>query len=1158
MNARENAGVMHHAGIGSAVRRWAASLLLLSALPGCGGGGGAAGVAGSSGASTSSGITHGTTLALGDDAPGVVVNITSITGGGSSGSYPTVTFTIRDTSGDNWFLSEMAAGSILISGPSTNYQRVIAEQTDLITRSVYQGNGTYTYTFPTPMPVNYLAPYNDSATYGSGDGELQGTALQAGTYTVGIFTYWNYTADGVAYKDVANDTEDFLFGAGVLSAREVVKNDNCNYCHVTLQAHSGVRRETKLCLLCHTSGAEDWSATYPAAGGTPGTTIDFRVMIHKIHSGAKLASVLGISTDGTGARTYGNTATTDCIVDSAGTLHNYSAIISPVFPSYSAAVAKKVGYEDLSSTNKTTDGSKRQGLIACYKCHGDPDGAGALTAPSQGNLITTQPTRRACGSCHDDVVWANPYAANSLTMAAQANDGSCTTCHAASGTPGAGNPTSTSEAHVHPAVDPTYYSGLNFAITAVTGWAAGTHFVAGEKPVITFTVKDDANVNVPFYKLSANSTTAVGPNTNRQLVFPMNGPKSATVPVADFSGRLVFSSSTSGRGTMSRVVGSTASEVLKVQFTSATAFTVTATSNLSATTDLSARGTGALQATQNTATSGISISNIELDPTFTSQLMTVTFASATSFTIAGSVSGASVVGTLPGTTGANAVGRYTFTDGGGATCKFTITTGTVAPAGGAILYMCVFKTSSNNHLFAITSGTNGAFASGHRFYYETVDNSLTSYTYNLPMDMLYEFLGDATGTTGTFVAGNLPVYAGRQTVYERTASTDIGATITVAAANDRFVAVSDWSGLSGGKICVIDDGTANKEEYLLVGTTDLAPDGATQRVWFTTPLRYSHVGATTIKTVAFTTRLEATHYTLNPTTGTVYFINSLTSGNAVVMSYRTHGAFGRYRHNGDARQDTYPPPMNDAANLGQDWGEWQGLAFQSGTYNLSVWGTLPIYVTKNGSTQVYSIAETAATSDVRYGSSGTATAYGLISSANNCAKCHDGIYFHGGSREGADTCLTCHGTAGCEDWPQYASAGTVITATSGVTVNFRTMLHKIHMGEELTNASTYTVVGNSAATHTYEEVVFPPMPGHAKHCTKCHGDANTAWKTPSTRTHAAETAPTRNWNAVCTSCHDSTTTQTHVNANTVAGVEACGTCHGVGQTYAVETVHKNR
>ena len=84
-------------------------------------------------------------------------------------------------------------------------------------------------------------------------------------------------------------------------------------------------------------------------------------------------------------------------------------------------------------------------------------------------------------------------------------------------------------------------------------------------------------------------------------------------------------------------------------------------------------------------------------------------------------------------------------------------------------------------------------------------------------------------------------------------------------------------------------------------------------------------------------------------------------------------------------------------------------------------------------------------------------------------------------------------------------------STKGVTVNFRTMLHKIHMGEELTNASTYTVVGFGSAAYpnnftpqNYGEVVFPALPSGVENCTKCHGAANTAWHQPSDRNHPTE------------------------------------------------------
>src|SRR5262249_54550631 len=149
---------------------------------------------------------------------------------------------------------------------------------------------------------------------------------------------------------------------------------------------------------------------------------------------------------------------------------------------------------------------------------------------------------------------------------------------------------------------------------------------------------------------------------------------------------------------------------------------------------------------------------------------------------------------------------------------------------------------------------------------------------------------------------------------------------------------------------------------------------------------------------------------------------------------------------------------------------------------------------------------------------GSATApepYALISSGRNCEACHQDIGFHGWGRRGFDACLICHGTAGSEDRPQYVAANA--PATTGGTINFRTMLHKIHMGESLDHADTYTVVGFGAAAWpnnftptAYADVVFPALPGGVENCTKCHGASNTAWVQPSDRDHpTAQGAPVR-------------------------------------------------
>jgi hypothetical protein len=125
------------------------------------------------------------------------------------------------------------------------------------------------------------------------------------------------------------------------------------------------------------------------------------------------------------------------------------------------------------------------------------------------------------------------------------------------------------------------------------------------------------------------------------------------------------------------------------------------------------------------------------------------------------------------------------------------------------------------------------------------------------------------------------------------------------------------------------------------------------------------------------------------------------------------------------------------------------------------------------------------------------------------------------------------------------------------------MLHKIHMGENLANASTYGVVGfgsgaypNNFALANYGEVVFPAGPGGTQNCAKCHG--NDAWHEPRARAHPTDQiVPVKRWTVVCASCHDTPAAQAHISVNTDAsGAEACGVCHASDRHENVERLHK--
>ena len=191
-------------------------------------------------------------------------------------------------------------------------------------------------------------------------------------------------------------------------------------------------------------------------------------------------------------------------------------------------------------------------------------------------------------------------------------------------------------------------------------------------------------------------------------------------------------------------------------------------------------------------------------------------------------------------------------------------------------------------LFGLVAGTT-SFALNDRFHYDTVATAAT-YTFALPMDIPTEFLGDGDGNPGqSLTAANVPVYFGRQTLLERTAL--VGASTTLAAASlerDRYVDVALLdAGLAIGDYAVLDNGVAGLEEYALIGFIDTA----LQRVWFRTPLRFAHTAGSSFQEATLSSRQEGVHYTLTASTGTITSIGGFGLGNAVVLSYRTDGAF---------------------------------------------------------------------------------------------------------------------------------------------------------------------------------------------------------------------------------------------------------------------------
>lgn len=1033
------------------------------------------------------------------DLPGIVPLIVAIGGGSNAnGSFAPgdtlgVTFRVTTKDGRLIPLKELEAAGIWVAGPTTNYQHILPSSADMvlfddvIEKSQLNDDGSYTYVFDTPIPSDYGVPINDTAKLS--EGELTGP-LDAGTYTVAMAFSKDYSQKGEILPDANSVTYDFGLNTMDLTPRQVVAEGNCNACHQRFQMHEGQFRSTAVCVTCHTSGAEDNGST-DVGDATP-VTIDFRVMIHKIHNGFHLPSVQGLTTADDGSRVYGTG--TPYVVGTT----DFSEVRFPAFPNFNIQMPKNTGYSKLSSTEKTKDNNTRTGVTSCINCHGDPDGAGPLPAPAQGDTAYV-PKPGACASCHDDVDYAKPYTKNGLTMSANTPADQCVVCHKVTGFSLA-----VKDVHIHPVLDPAVTPLTTLAITSVNG-ATGPNgnFVAGDVPSVTFTAKDAQGADVAISYFDSFSVGLTGPTENRQVVIP----GALTASAFDITGRL-SSASTTNKGIMSKVypTAQTVTETLTVDFSSATAFTVTGSVS-------GPLGSGALPASPSTNPTGSSITNIVLSPAAVPQTITVGFTGATTYSVTGSVTGSMGSGALPAST--SNTQRFTSADG---TVAFNIVIGTTAPASGNNYYMAVFKGSAANPgLFAVVAGRT-AFAAGDRFYFDHVAPA-PSYTLTVPMDLQLELLGDGDGTANqVFTAANLPVYYGRQTLLERTALA--GTATTAAAASGplaRYVFVTTLDpGIAANDYIVLEDGTPN-EEYGRVS----AVDAALKRILLSTPLRYAHAAGAAVQEATFTFRQEgaSNYYTLSPAAGTITLNGTSTAGNAFVLTYRTMGRFGWKRRAGDTLQAWYYAPLQEAPGLDETQGDWRGKPLVAGTYTVALWGYRSIEY-KSGSAgayewQTYRDTTLPGMKDFLYGASATTiNPYSKIDNGANCNGCHDAIAFHGGGRLSADTCMVCH-------------------ATPGPAVNYRTLLHEAHAD------------------------AFPVFPNGSAECVKCHGSSDVTL--PDNRSHpTAQTKPAQDWTVACTGCHTSSSAAAHADTmiSPSTGAEACETCHGPGRDLSVSGVHR--
>lgn len=259
------------------------------------------------------------------------------------------------------------------------------------------------------------------------------------THTLGAWAYRDYQDK----RYVANALYHFVPGGGAVTVkRDIVKMESCNSCHNPLEAHGGQRRDTELCILCHTPQTVDPDT---------GNTTDMTVMIHKIHRGKNLPSVIG-------GKPYQ-------IIGFNQSVHDYSTVGFP---------------HELSN---------------CGTCH----------TGSQGDIWMNKPSMRACSSCHDGISFVDPPPAG-MTLhvgGAQADDSKCTVCH-----PPSGGLQGISTQHLAGLLDPMSPE-LMVSILGAEATAPG------QKPELVFEVKQDGNpVDILATPLTRLAVTVAGPTTD--------------------------------------------------------------------------------------------------------------------------------------------------------------------------------------------------------------------------------------------------------------------------------------------------------------------------------------------------------------------------------------------------------------------------------------------------------------------------------------------------------------------------------------------------------------------------------------------------------------------------------------------------------------------
>lgn len=312
--------------------------------------------------------------ALSPAAPGLALEVTDVHFAAADGALDgivSITFTAEDKVGDPVTdLADLNMVATTLAYPVSDYEHYIRETVQSpyggpTGEVVNNGDGTYRYTFAATLPADSGETFA-VAMEGRREFEFRGEAHTQGTATNGqVF----FTIDGSSPQ----------------SRRQIIDNAKCNACHEDVRMHGSLRTGTEYCVMCHNPNTTD-IARRPAEN-LPPVSVNFKEMIHRIHTGEELESdytVFG----------YG------------GSEHDFTHVRFPA--------------------------DRRE----CTVCHVDGTYNVPLPAETISTVVTQDdgltlvsevlPTRAACTSCHDDEV-----ANNHALINTQVPNGveTCAICH---------------------------------------------------------------------------------------------------------------------------------------------------------------------------------------------------------------------------------------------------------------------------------------------------------------------------------------------------------------------------------------------------------------------------------------------------------------------------------------------------------------------------------------------------------------------------------------------------------------------------------------------------------------------------------------------------------------------------------------------------------